>query len=155
MPQPIRTGVPGIAVFLISGATFVVGGFLGLVVGVAAGSSEVGEVPGATVTETVTAKSRPAGGSGSTSPTPTPKPRPSETVATSFGDGTYRVGAEIKPGTYKAAGGDGCYWQRMRNFEGGLGSIIANDAPSGSTTVTIKSGDKGFKTDGCGRWRRL
>jgi hypothetical protein len=147
-PQPIRTGVPGLLVFVIAGVMFMFGGIIGLGLGVAASSGEVG-APSAAATETVTAKSRAARKSAS------PAPKPRKTVATSFDDGTYRVGAEIKPGTYKAPGGGGCYWERMRDFEGGLNSIIANESPAGSTTVTIKSGDKGFKTHGCGTWKRL
>src|SRR5690349_16825748 len=31
-------------------------------------------------------------------------------------DGTYRVGAEIQPGTYRSDGGEYCYWERLRGL---------------------------------------
>jgi hypothetical protein len=73
---------------------------------------------------------------------------------TSFGDGAWRVGADIKPGTYRSAGGSGCYWERERDFAGGLNSLIANNNASGPTIVTIQASDAGFKTNGCGTWHK-
>jgi dipeptidyl aminopeptidase/acylaminoacyl peptidase len=71
---------------------------------------------------------------------------------TSFGEGTFIVGTDIAAGTYRAPGGDGCYWARLSGFSGSLDEIIANDIPTGSAIVTIKSSDKGFSTSGCGTW---
>ena len=49
------------------------------------------------------------GGCGEWTPAPTSgKPK------TSFGPGAYAVGIDIKPGTYKAVGGAGCYWARLK-----------------------------------------
>jgi hypothetical protein len=74
---------------------------------------------------------------------------------TEFGEGTFIVGIDIKPGTYRSSEGDGCYWARLRGFAGTLGEIIANDfRSSGHATVTIKSSDKGFKSSNCGTWIR-
>lgn len=78
-------------------------------------------------------------------------------TARTFGDGTHRVGADIRPGTYRApkvSGGifAGCYWARLRNFSGGLNGIIANGNEMAPTLVTIKSSDRGFEANGCGRW---
>jgi hypothetical protein len=69
-----------------------------------------------------------------------------------FGDGTYRVGRDIAPRTYRARGGDGCYWERLRNFSGGLNAILANENADGPTIVTISRTDRGFTTQGCGNW---
>ena len=69
-----------------------------------------------------------------------------------FTDGTYLVGIDIAPGTWRAPGGDGCYWQRLSGFGGTLGEIIANDNPSGSVIVTIAASDTGFSTSSCGAW---
>lgn len=73
----------------------------------------------------------------------------------SFGDGTWRVGIDVKPGTYHTDGGDGCYYEQLSGFSGGLNDIIANDNPSGPVTLTIESTQLGFKSKGCGTWRRL
>ena len=102
----------------------------------------------------------------STTPAPTPPPTlATTTIATTtttpgprteFSNGTHRVGIDIAPGTYVAPGGSGCYWERQSVF-GGSGSeaIIANEfARGGQVVVTIAASDKGFKTSGCGTWRR-
>ena len=76
-----------------------------------------------------------------------------------LGDGTYTVPAEVKPGTYKTQGSDNenipCYWARLSGTSGELGDIIANGNPSGQTTITIKTGDKAFETNGCKDWVRV
>ena len=69
-------------------------------------------------------------------------------------DGTWIVGVDLKPGTYRSDPDDSCYWARLRDFEGDLDSIIANDLPSGRAIVTISKSDKGFHTSGCGTWNR-
>lgn len=69
------------------------------------------------------------------------------------GDGTYRVGTQIKPGLYKATGtGSGCYWERLSGFSGSLSQINANYFGTARTYVQILTGDVGFSTDGCGSW---
>lgn len=89
------------------------------------------EVPGPT--ETVTAK--PKG--------------PSGTIAE---DGTWLVGVDIKPGTYRASGGN-CYWERLSGMSGEFDDIIANG--NGPSTVTIKSGDEAFHSQTCAPWERV
>ena len=91
---------------------------------------------------------------------PTPKALPPSTmeptrpssVASSFGNGTWIVGADITPGTYRSAGGSNCYWERLKGFGGTLDEIIANDNASGPTIVTIAATDKGFSSARCNRW---
>lgn len=88
-----------------------------------------------------------------------PTTSPPTTVAagpkTTFGNGQYRVGTDIAPGTYVAPGGTTCYWERQSTFGGsGVESIIANDlSQGGQVVVTIAASDKGFKTSGCGTWK--
>ena len=41
--------------------------------------------------------------------------------------GMWLVGSQINPGTYRANVASGCYWERMRHFQGTLSGIIAND----------------------------
>src|SRR5690348_11141865 len=54
---------------------------------------------------------------------------------TSFGSGTFEVGSDIAPGKYKTTGPEGglpsCYWARLKNTDGDLGSIIANGNAQG------------------------
>jgi hypothetical protein len=70
-----------------------------------------------------------------------------------FGEGTFIVGTDIRPGTYRSSQGDGCYWARLKGFSGTLSEIIANDyRSSGRATVTIRAKDKGFTSSRCGDW---
>ncbi len=71
-----------------------------------------------------------------------------------FGDGTYRVPQDIRPGTYRTRGGDGCYWARLKNFSGQLDAIKANSFADGPAVVTILRADRGFETQRCGNWTR-
>jgi hypothetical protein len=68
-------------------------------------------------------------------------------------DGTWVVGVNIAPGTYKVTASDGCYWARLKSFSGGMDSIIANDNVKGRAVVTIKKTDKGFTSSNCGTWK--
>lgn len=70
-----------------------------------------------------------------------------------FFDGTYRVGKQIKPGTYfipKTA--DDCYWERLDR----KGNILANNFVHEGTRVEvrIRPSDYSFRAEGCGEWRQ-
>ena len=71
---------------------------------------------------------------------------------TAFDSGTYVVGTDIAPGTYRSAGGDGCYWARLTGFGGTLPEVIANTNATGPTVVTIAASDGGFTSNGCEPW---
>ena len=73
------------------------------------------------------------------------------------GDGEFQVGSDIKPGTYRTTGNtDGmCYWERTKDASGEMDSILANDNVSGASYVTIKAGDKLFKSNGCADWEAV
>lgn len=87
---------------------------------------------------------------GTWSPAPTSGPQ-----NTSFGDGTWAVGIDIAPGTYKTDGSDSCYWARLSAFgASGVSGIIANENPRGPTVVTIEPTDKGFTSRRCGTWTK-
>ncbi|MGW7817019.1 hypothetical protein ACWGLF_02595 [Streptomyces puniciscabiei] len=85
-------------------------------------------------------------------------PKAKGTPASSMdGDGgMYKVGTDIAPGTYKSTGNtdDSCYWERTKDAEHGLNSIIANNNVTGTAVVTISPGDAYFKTSGCGAWKK-
>ncbi len=72
--------------------------------------------------------------------------------------GTWLVGSQVTPGTYRADVQAGCYWERLRNFTGELNGIVANDfvSSAGTQLVTIRAEDSGFSTDDdCGTWVRI
>lgn len=77
--------------------------------------------------------------------------------ATSFEDGTYLVGSDVKAGTYKTTGetdddlGMGCYWERAKNDSGSMDAIIANNYANGPGRVTVNSGEV-FKVSGGCEW---
>jgi hypothetical protein len=77
-----------------------------------------------------------------------------------FGDGTWAVGKEIKAGTYVATVPSGsfafCLWERLSGFSGNPNESIeygSGDAKA-RMRVTIDKNDVGFKTSGCGSWKR-
>jgi len=83
-----------------------------------------------------------------TAPPVTPVP----TFAT-FNDGTYQVGTDIKPGTYRTqTGSQGCYYARLKGFSGSTGDILANNLTDYPAIVTIFATDKGFSSQSCGTW---
>jgi hypothetical protein len=90
-----------------------------------------------TVTQTITV----------TAPPPPP--------AVAFGPGTFRVGADIVAGTYRAPGGPSCYWERLRGFSGGFDDIVANGFGDIGPIVTIDPSDAGFRSHDCGGWTRI
>jgi hypothetical protein len=67
------------------------------------------------------------------------------------GDGTFRVGVDIQPGTYRSQGGTSCYWERLRGLSGTVEDIIANGA-AGPQVVQIAPTDAAFKTQSCLPW---
>jgi hypothetical protein len=84
--------------------------------------------------------------------------KPAKKAGNTFSDGTWRVGADIKPGTYRANAKMGCYWERLRGFSGDtLTDVISNNVSGsdGPVTVTIKPTDKGFKSQLCGTWTKI
>ncbi|MFE0518817.1 hypothetical protein [Streptomyces sp. NPDC058954] len=73
------------------------------------------------------------------------------------GDGEFRVGKDIKPGTYRTTGNsDGmCYWERAKDAKGEMDSILSNDNVTGASYVTVKPTDKIFKSNGCKDWEAV
>jgi hypothetical protein len=120
--------------FLLLGGSVVV---LIAAIGTAAGSSNSGD----------------AISIASSNPTSAP-PAGAAAQGQGIGEGTYEVGKEIPPGTYKATDDGGfCYWARLKSTD--EMDIISNHAGAGPTIVTIKSTDKYFKTNGCTTWKRV
>ena len=157
-PPPMPTPRPKKPVWkrwwFIGAAIFIVIGIIG---SLAAPKDEA--PPQAQDTPTETASSLPTptqtptvAPAASTPPAPPPPP-PAPSFVTFEGDGTYAVPGEVKPGTYRTReGSPGCYWARLKNFEGDLESINANDNNEFPAVVTITKQDKGFQTQDCGEW---
>lgn len=68
------------------------------------------------------------------------------------GTGTYIVGSDIQPGTYRAAAQPGCYWARLSSLN--TSDIIDNDNADGPVVVQIQGSDKAFKANGCADFHR-
>ncbi|MFJ5831441.1 hypothetical protein [Streptomyces sp. NPDC093089] len=76
------------------------------------------------------------------------------------GDGTFLVGQEVRPGTYRSAGPadptlPNCYWARLKGTSGDIEEVLANGSGKGQATVTIRGTDKAFQTSGCQTWKRI
>jgi hypothetical protein len=72
-----------------------------------------------------------------------------------FSNGTYQVGTDVQPGTYRTReGSPNCYYERLKNFTGGMNSILANGNTNAPAIVTIRPTDAGFNSQGCGTWTK-
>jgi hypothetical protein len=79
-------------------------------------------------------------------------------LAGCFSGGTYPAASSTRNGAigvglWHTFGGNGCYWERLRGYSGGVDDIIANNfSNSGPRYVEVKPGDVGFHTSGCLPW---
>jgi len=82
--------------------------------------------------------------------TPAAPAQPAGPQTSGITDGSYHVGDDIEPGTYKSAGGDGrpCYWARYKNGSSEFSNIITNSLNDGPARVTVKAGEL-FEVQGC------
>lgn len=78
---------------------------------------------------------------------------PATSGGSTIEDGTWEVGADIAAGTYRAPGGDGCYWEILKGPPSGnnLENIVENDVASSNVIVTLSNG-QWFNTEDCGTW---
>lgn len=83
-----------------------------------------------------------------------PLPVPKTTMET---DGTYRVGIDIEPGTYRSGGKSeetaDCFWARLSSLN--EDDIIANGMSAGAQQVVIKASDRAFYTHDCQAWLKI
>jgi hypothetical protein len=89
-----------------------------------------------------------------------PAAQPSNDPNSISGDGTFAVGSQIKPGTYRTVVPNDsldCYYERLKDASGSFDAIIANNngSPGSQQIVEIKAADKFFKTEGCGTWTKV
>lgn len=77
-------------------------------------------------------------------------PRPAAAVRT-FGDGTWQVGTEVRPGTYRAVADGTCTWVRLGEAADGL-QVMGSAVGSGPRLVSVGKRDVAIRSSGCGRW---
>ncbi len=84
-----------------------------------------------------------------TSPPPaTPSPK----QGGAFGDGHFRVGSDVAPGTYRSSNqGTLCAWQRTRRADGTTLEMVSVTSTL-RQVVTIAEADSEFRSEGCGPW---
>lgn len=130
-------------------------------VGYAAGQNATGtqNTPGNTpVAQASTPTTAPPQSEATQAPTQAPTAQPTATPAPTFpqfDDGTYQVGKDIQPGTYRTrVASSGCYYARLKGFGGTVDDIIANNLTDAPAIVTIASTDKGFTSQSCGTWTK-
>jgi hypothetical protein len=72
------------------------------------------------------------------------------------GDGSYLVGGDIRPGTYRTTGNtDGrCHWKRTGDASGRAGSLLAHATVTGTGYVTVNATEM-FTSSGCGDWEAV
>lgn len=72
-----------------------------------------------------------------------------------FGEGTFKVGAQVSPGTYRTRPKvTKCYWERSTSGGGTIANGYVMNAPGG-VTVRISASDGGFMSEGRGIWTRV
>jgi hypothetical protein len=76
-------------------------------------------------------------------------------AANTVADGTWTVGSDIEPGTYRAAAavGSTCYWGIYQSGTNGS-KIIENDIPGGGRPVVTLSPGQDFNSTRCGKWEK-
>jgi endonuclease YncB( thermonuclease family) len=90
-----------------------------------------------------------------------PAPAQSTPPARRIEDGTYVVGVDIEPGSYRTSGPAQdspikmCSWFRRKDTSGEAQSVIAMNISQGPTTVTIKPSDGAFESRGCSPWAKV
>jgi len=86
---------------------------------------------------------------------------PQATPGQPFGQGDFRVGYEVAPGTYTSPGngglpGPGCYWNRVSGFSHEVSDNLPSDPRlPGTQTVKILTTDFGFTSTNCGTWTKV
>lgn len=63
------------------------------------------------------------------------------------GTGTFEIGTDVNPGTYRADAQPGCYWARLSSLD--TNDIINNDNADGPVIIEILPSDKAIQTSDC------
>jgi len=86
-----------------------------------------------------------------------PAPEPTAPAGDTLpGDGTFVVGAEMKPGLWKGNDASGGYWATLKNVSGELDAIVANDnVASGNAYVQVGGAARYFEANGFTEWVKV
>ncbi|MCC3296823.1 hypothetical protein [Arthrobacter caoxuetaonis] len=78
-----------------------------------------------------------------------------EKAANTISDGTWTVGRDIAPGTYRSSAdvGSRCYWAVLRSGSNGS-DILENDIPGGGRPMVTLAEGQDFNTARCGTWEK-
>lgn len=76
-----------------------------------------------------------------------------------FGQGTYVVGSDIQPGTYRTTGATAqgltlCQWFRLKDTTGDTGAFLASGNADGPAVVTVKATDGAVEFQGGCVWTK-
>jgi hypothetical protein len=63
------------------------------------------------------------------------------------GTGTYVVGEDIQPGTYRGEASPGCYWARLASLD--TSDIIDNQNADGPVVIEVLPSDKALELSSC------
>jgi hypothetical protein len=154
MPAPAvkpRVHPASIVLAVVGGVALLCGGILGI--GGLAATTRATPSASPVYIYTATPVPVPAAVAPTTTTAPPAPPPPATPI---IKEGTWTVGTDIAPGTYRTTAdvSSSCYWQITKSGSngGGIGDIIANDLPGGGRpSVTLEVGHD-FKTNRCGTW---
>lgn len=75
--------------------------------------------------------------------------------ASQITDGTWSVGSDVRPGTYRTSDalGSDCHWKITAGGSNGS-DILENDIPGGGYPVVTVQGGQVFTSAGCGTWAK-
>ena len=133
--------------------------FIAFVVVVSIISAATGS--GSTESET-RVNAQPDNPSSASAPVSASSPSSSASPKTSFGNGTFEVGIDIEPGTYRSTGPSSgsapyCSFARLKSAGGGMSdvnNVIDIQNVGGPAVVTIDSTDGGFFSQLCNEWHK-
>ena len=69
------------------------------------------------------------------------------------GTGTFIVGTDVAPGTYRAQTSSGCYWARLASLD--TSNINDNDNADGPVVIQILPSDKAIQVSDCGDFHKV
>ncbi len=151
--SPKAWGVAIVAVLVLGAVGFLVSR------DVRVGGTAAGATPGPTATAAPTPSAAPSTAVSSAVPSAATSAPPSASASgpsssfATIGDGTWHVGQDIQPGTYRLREPSStCYWARLNGFTGVLSDIATSGTEASYAVVTIAPTDKGFESSDCGTW---
>jgi hypothetical protein len=120
------------------------------------GATNTASTQTTTVTSLVTVTVTATESASTMAPAPAPAPAPvSDTIP---GVGTFRVGADVQPGTYTSTpsrSGFNCWGYRLSALSHTPASQLEVQYGEGPVYITILPSDVAFKSEGCTTWQKV